>query len=62
MIGAINAVAIILGLRLILLVGVAGAIVLTWLALQQPDPMRLIALAIYVIGVIPALTWLAGRR
>lgn len=61
-IGAINVVAAILAVRLTLLVGVAGAIGLTWLALQQPDPVRLIALGIYVVGTIPALTWLAGRR
>lgn len=61
-IGAVNVIAAILAVRLTLLVGVAGAIGLTWLALQQPDPVRLIALGIYVVGTIPALTWLAGRR
>lgn len=60
--GAINVIAAVLAVRLTLLVAIAGAICLTWLALQQPDVMRLAVLAIYVAGTVPALVWLAGRR
>jgi hypothetical protein len=52
----------ILAARLVVLVGVIGGIGLTWLALQEPDPMRLGALAIYAVGVCLPVVWLAGRR
>ena len=48
--GALNLAVTILAVRLIVLVAVAGGIALTWLALQEPDPMRLGTLAIY--GVV----------
>ena len=60
--GAFNALALILSARLIVLVGVGGGISLTWLALQSPDPMRLGALAIYSLAVVVPTVWLASRR
>jgi hypothetical protein len=62
MIGAFNALAIILAVRLILLVAVIGAFYLTVIAIDRPDPWRMAALAIYcVVTVIPTV-WLASRR
>jgi hypothetical protein len=60
-IGACNVLIAVLAVRLIVLVAVSGAIALTWLALQQPDPMRLGALAIFCLGVCPACIWLASQ-
>jgi hypothetical protein len=47
--------------RLIVLVGTVGGIWLTWFALQEPDPYRLGALAIYGLGVFIPSVWLASR-
>lgn len=60
--GAINVLATLLAVRLTLLVSVGGAISLTWLAVQQPDPYRLAALGIYAGVVVVPLVWLAARR
>ena len=57
--GAVNLLAMVLAARLIVLVAVAGGIALTWLALQQPDPMRLGALAIYCVAVVIPTVFLA---
>lgn len=51
----------VLSARLIVLVGVGGGIALTWLALQEPDLMRLGALGIYAIAVVMPCVWLASR-
>jgi hypothetical protein len=60
--GSINVLAIVLAVRLGLLVAIVGAIVLTYLTIQTPDPWRLGALAIYAAFVILPTTWLAARR
>jgi hypothetical protein len=60
--GAFNVLAVVLAVRLILLVAVGGAIGLAWLALQQPDPYRLGALAIYCAVVVLPTIYLAGSR
>lgn len=60
--GSVNVLANVLAVRLTLLVSVGGAISLTWLALQQPDPYRLAALAVYAGVVVVPLVWLAGRH
>lgn len=60
--GAINVLATLLAVRLTLLVSVGGAISLTWLAVQQPDPYRLAALGVYAGVVVVPLVWLAARR
>jgi hypothetical protein len=51
----------VLSARLVVLVGVIGGIGLTWLALQEPDPIRLGALAIYAVAVVIPCVWLASR-
>ena len=61
-IGAINALAIVLAVRLILLVSVCGAISLAYLALVSADVYRLGALAIYACVVVVPLVWLSARR
>jgi hypothetical protein len=60
--GSINVLAVVLAVRLGLLVAIVGAIVLTYIAIEAPDPMRLGALAIYAAFVILPTTWLASRR
>jgi hypothetical protein len=62
MMGALNVLSVILAVRLTLLVAVSGAVWLTWLALQQPDPYRLGALGVYAAVVVVPLVVLAGRR
>lgn len=57
--GAFNALALVIAARLILLVAVGGAIGLTYLALLNPDPYRLGALAIYTVAVVMPTVWLA---
>lgn len=59
--GALNAFALVVGARAIVLVAVFGGIGLTWLALQNPDPYKLGALAIYTLAVLCPVVWLAGR-
>lgn len=58
--GALNVLIALLAVRLILLVAVSGAVWLTWLALQQPDPYRLGALAVYALVVVVPLVWLSA--
>lgn len=60
--GAVNVLAVVLAIRLILLVSVGGGIGLTWLALQNPDPYRLATLAVYCAVVVLPTVWLAGTR
>ena len=60
--GALNLATAILAVRLILLVSVCGAISLSYLALLQPDPYRLGALAVYAVVVVVPLVWLAARQ
>ena len=60
--GAINVLAVVLAIRLILLVAVAGAIWLTVLVVAAPDPWRLGALAIYAAIVVLPTVWLSSRR
>lgn len=62
MLGALNVVTAVLAVRLILLVSVCGAIALAYLALTQPDPYRLGALAIYAVVVVLPMVWLSARR
>ena len=60
--GAINVLVLVLSARLIVLVGVAGAIVLTIQALESPDLYRLGALGIYCVAVVCPSIWLAHSR
>ena len=60
--GTLNVVSVLLAVRLTLLLSVGGATYLTYLALQNPDPYRLGALAIYAGVVVIPMVWLASRR
>lgn len=62
MMGAVAVVTQVLSLRLQVLVATIGAIVLTKMALDNPDPYRLGALAIYSIFIVGPTIWLAGKR
>lgn len=62
LIGALNALALVLAIRFTLLVAIVGAIVLAVIAIEAPDPYRLGALAIYAIVVVGPTIWLASRR
>lgn len=60
--GTLNVISAVLAVRLILLVSVSGAVALAYLALHEPDPYRLGALAVYGVLVVLPLVWLAARR
>lgn len=60
--GAFNVLVAVLAVRLVLLVAVGGAIGLTVLALEQPDPYRLYVLAVYCGAVVLPATVLACVR
>jgi hypothetical protein len=62
MLGALNVAVAILAVRLILLVGVIGAIGVAYLVLREPDPYRLAALGVYAGVVVVPLIWLTARR
>ncbi|HEX3524700.1 MAG TPA: hypothetical protein VHT52_21755 [Stellaceae bacterium] len=57
--GALSTATAILSQRLIVLVSATGGIMLTYLALQQPDAYKLGALGIYCAGVVIPAIWLA---
>ena len=59
--GALNALALVLAIRMFVGIAVIGGIVLTWLALETADPLRLGALAIYCLGVMIPIVFLASR-
>jgi hypothetical protein len=58
--GALNLATQILAIRFVVLTAIVGGISLTWLALGQPDPYRLGALAIYCGFVVLPTVWLAA--
>jgi hypothetical protein len=60
--GALNLLIVVTATRIMVLVAVVGAIVLTSVALDGPDPWRLVALAIYTIAVVIPVVWLSSRR
>ena len=57
----LNVLILVISARLILLIGVSGAIGLTMLTLANPDPYRLGGLAIYCLVVVLPSIWLAAR-
>ena len=59
-IGALNAMAMVLSVRIVVLMAVAGGIGLTAIALQNPDPYRLGVLGIYALMTV-AVVYLLGR-
>ena len=59
--GAMNVAVWLLAVRMILLLAVVGAVILTWYALTAPDPFRLGAVALYTVTVVVPLVWLARR-
>lgn len=60
--GALNVITAVLAVRLIVLVSVAGGIWLAFIALQNPDEMRLGVLGIYSAVIVVPVIWLASRR
>ena len=63
--GAINLLAIVLAVRLVLLVAVIGALWLAKLALDVPQPVQqaaLIMLAVYCVTVVLPMVWLSSRK
>jgi uncharacterized membrane protein len=55
--GALNALFIVLAVRAILLVAVVGAIILASAVMASPDPWRLGALGIYALVVVGGKFW-----
>ena len=60
--GAFSALALVLAARLILLVAIVGAFLLTYIVVAAPDPWRLAALGVYALAVVLPTVWLASRR
>ena len=61
-IGSINVVAAILAVRLILLVAIVGAIILTWFGISTHDVLRIAAVGVYTTTVVCPLIWLSAQR
>ena len=63
--GALNLLAVVLAVRLVLLVAVVGALWLAKLALDVPPPIQqaaLIMLAVYCATVVLPMVWLSSRK
>jgi hypothetical protein len=60
--GALNFAALVLGLRLILLVTISGAIILASFSFGSHDVIAYIPLAIYCCAVVVPMVWLAARK
>lgn len=60
--GSLNVLFVILAVRAILLIAVAGAIALTLLAMLTPDLWRSVTAAVYAITVVAPIIWLSSRR
>jgi hypothetical protein len=63
--GALNVVAVVLAVRLVLLVAVIGALYLAKIALDAPalaQTPALIMLGTYCASVVIPLVWLSSRR
>jgi hypothetical protein len=61
-IGAFNALTVILAVRLTLLLSVGGAFALAYLALPAADPWKLAVLGVYTVVVVVPLVALAARQ
>lgn len=63
--GALNLLAVVLAVRLVLLVAVVGALYLAKLALDVPPSLQmpaLIMLGVYCATVVIPMVWLSSRR
>lgn len=60
MLGSINVLAKVLSVRWTLMMSVAGGILLTTLAISNPDIYKLGAIAIYGFLVVVPVVWLAA--
>jgi hypothetical protein len=63
--GALNLLAIVLAVRLVLLVAVLGALWLAKLALDVPAPVQqaaLVMLGVYCVTVVLPMVWLSSRK
>ena len=61
-VGAFNVISGVLAARMIVLVAVVGGVALTYLALGNSDPIRLVPLGIYCLLVVVPAVWLASRK
>jgi hypothetical protein len=62
--GAFNALAVVLAVRVILLVAVIGALILAWTVLKAADPVAwpsLVMLVVYCLFVVCPVVWLSSR-
>ena len=63
--GALNLLAVVLAIRLVLLVAVIGALWLAKLALDVPAPLQipaLVMLGVYCATVVIPMVWLSSRK
>jgi hypothetical protein len=61
-IGSLNVVTAVLAVRLILLLATLGAAILTFIALENENPLRLAALGVFTCTVVLPLVWLSSRQ
>ena len=60
--GALNVLIAVVAVRFIVLIAIGGGIALSVMALQNADPWRLGALAIYAVAIVLPTVWMASRR
>lgn len=60
--GTLNVLILVIAIRFILLIAVVGAVWLTVIAIQAPDPLRLAAVGIYCLVLVLPMVWLASRK
>jgi hypothetical protein len=65
LLGSLNAMALVLGARVAVILAIGGAIFLSWLVLgsgDHPDPTRVAGLGVYLLGAVVPVIWLAARK
>jgi hypothetical protein len=65
LLGNLNALALVLGARVAVILAIGGAIFLAWLVLgssDHPDPTRVAGLGVYLLGGLLPVVWLASRK
>lgn len=60
--GALNVLILVVAVRFILLIAVVGAIWMTIIAIEAPDPLKLAALGTYLLVLVVPMIWLASRK
>lgn len=62
LLGTLQAAVLVVSARGLLLLGALGAFALAWVALSDPQPLRLAAAATYDLLVFLPAVWLASKK